>query len=188
MAVAPVSTPESELDRFAANARSGRLSSSDISTLEAISVQEPAYTRSRALLLMNSQAKGDDRASGRYLDQLMLVPENQYNPVYLADQARIYVNAGQYEQALKKAELAERYWARLPSELVFSKKAEIYEIQAKAWQGRFYKSPDQLVYLDNAIRAWEKYQQLVAAKGRSDLEARAKTEIAKLQSIQEKSQ
>ena len=124
----------------------------------------------------------------RYLDELMALPENQYNPVFLSDLARWYVNHGDYERALARAQTAERYWARLPSELVFAKKAEIYEVQAAAWQGRFYRTPEQLDYLDNAIRTWERYEAHVATKARTDLQTRARNEIARLQSLREKLQ
>ncbi|HNH48758.1 MAG TPA: hypothetical protein PKY30_17080, partial [Myxococcota bacterium] len=145
-------------------------------------------SRSRAFLLMNAQSKGDDMATRRYLDELMALPENQYNPVFLSDLARWYVNHGDYERALARAQTAERYWARLPSELVFAKKAEIYEVQAAAWQGRFYRAPEQLDYLDNAIRTWERYEAHVATKARTDLQTRARNEIARLQSLREKLQ
>lgn len=137
---------------------------------------------------MNAQAKKDDAGQKRYLDQLMVLPENQYSPIYLADYARWSVNHGEYSQALDKAERAERYWGRLPSELVFSKKAEIYEVQAAAWQGRFYKSGEDLELLENAIKGWERYKAHVGTKSRSDLEKRADTEIAKLTDIRERMQ
>lgn len=179
--------PSPNLDQYANSARAGKLAPDAVSVLEAIPTSDTNYTRSRALLLMNAQQKNDDRSSKKYLDQLMLLPENQYNPVFLTDQARYYVNHGDYSTALAKAQLAERYWARLPSELVFSRKAEIYEIEAASWQGRFYQDPTKLDYLDNAIRAWQRYQEHVANSTRSDLQKRASDAIANLQSIREKS-
>lgn len=170
------------------SARSGRLGVGDVTTLEEVTPDESAYSRSRAILLMNAQTKGDDNAARRYLDELMAQPENQYNPVFLSDLARWYVNHGDYDRALTRAQTAERYWARLPSELVFAKKAEIYEVQAAAWQGRFYRSPEQLEYLDNAIRTWERYEAHVATRARTDLQTRARNEIARLQSLREKLQ
>lgn len=180
-------SPAPNLDQYANAARAGRLGSDAVATLESVSTADTNYTRSRALLLMNAQQKNDDSASKRYLDQLMLLPENQYNPVFLTDQARWYVNHGDYSNALAKAQLAERYWARLPSELVFSRKAEIYEIEAASWQGRFYQDSSRTDYLDNAIRAWQRYQEHVGKSTRSDLQKRASDAIANLQSIREKS-
>jgi hypothetical protein len=182
--MAPASS--TNLDQYANAARAGRLGSGDVSVLEAVGLSDTNYTRSRALLLMNAQQKNDDAGSKRYLDQLMALPENQYNPVFLTDQARWYVNHGNYADALAKAQLAERYWARLPSDLVFSQKAEMYEIEAASWQGRFYQDSSHLDYLDNAIRAWQRYQEHVASSNRTDLQKKAGDALANLESIREK--
>jgi hypothetical protein len=181
-------TPVSDLDQYVEGAKKGKLASTDIAVLEQVDIQEPNYSRSRALLLMNAQRRSDDAATRKYLDEIMLLPENQYNPVYLTDYARWHVNHGEYDKALEKASLAERYWARIPPELVFTKKAEIYEIQAASYQGKFYKSDEDLELLGNAIRGWERYRQHVATKSRTDLQKRADAELAKLQDIREKLQ
>ena len=137
---------------------------------------------------MNAQRKNDDGAVKRYLDDLMAVPENRYSPVYLTDQARWLANHKEFTKAIEQAQLAERYWARLPPELVFTKKAEIYEIEAAAWQGQFYQSGTDVELLDRAIRNWERYRDHVATRSRSDLEKRADEQIAKLNGIREKIQ
>jgi hypothetical protein len=180
--------PVSRLEDYVDDAKRGRLDTDSVSTLEAVSVSDPQYTRSRALLLMNAQRKSDDASTRRYLDQIMALPENRYNPVYLVDQARYAVNHGDFSGAIEKAQLAERYWGRLPPELVFSKKAEIYEIEAAAWQGRFYKSGSDLELLDHAIRDWERYRDHVASRAREDLSKRAETQIAKLTDIRSRLQ
>jgi len=159
-----------------------------VATLADVPTTDNQYTRSRALLLVDAQKRADDTAVHRYLDELMVLPENQYNPVFLTDYARWHANHGEYERAIEKANTAERYWARLPSELVFSKKGEIYEIQAAATQGRFYKSKDDLELLDRAVAAWEKYREHVATRDRSDLVKRADSELAKLADIQRRLQ
>ena len=182
------SGPSTVLDGFVAAARAGKLDREDVSTLTAVDTTDPQYTRSRALLLVDAQKRADDAAVKKYLDQLMVLPENQYNPVFLADLARWHANHGEYERALEKADKAERYSARLPSELVFSKTAEIYEIQAAATQGRFYRSKDDLELLDRAVAAWEKYREHVATRERSDLVKRADDELAKLAYIKERLQ
>ncbi|MDP2311861.1 MAG: hypothetical protein Q8P41_03085 [Pseudomonadota bacterium] len=178
----------SDLDQYVDSAKKGKLASTDTTVLEMVDISEPSYTRARALLLMNAQRKGDDKATRKYLDQIMLLPENQYNPVYLTDYARWHVNHAEYDKALEKATLAERYWARIAPELVFSKKAEIFEIQAAAYQGRFYKSDEDLELLSSAIKGWEKYRQHVSTKSRTDLQKRADAELARLQDIREKLQ
>ncbi len=180
--------PSTVLDGFVASARAGKLDATDVRTLTAVGTTDPQYTRSRALLLVDAQKRADDTAAKKYLDQLMVLPENQYNPVFLTDLARWHANHGEYERALEKAEKAERYWARLPSELVFSKKAEIYEIQAAATQGRFYKAKDDLELLERASAAWQKYRTHVATRDRTDLVKRADGELAKLADIKERLQ
>lgn len=178
----------SDLEQYVDSARKGKLQSTDVAVLEMIDTNAPDYTRSRALLLMNAQRKGDDKATRRYLDQLMVLPENQYNPVYLTDYARWHVNHAEYDKALDKANMADKHWARIPPELVFSKRAEIYEIRAAAWQGKFYKSDEDMELLANAIKGWEQYRQHVSTKSRTDLQKRADAELARLQDIREKLQ
>jgi len=172
-----------DVDRYAAAATSGRLTSSDMMSLEMVGIDDRSYTRSRALLLMDAQKKGDASATKKYLDDLMRLPENRYSPVFLTDLARWHVNRKDYQKALDNAVLAERYWARLPSELVFTKKAEIYEIQAAAYQGLFYTSDDDMELLDQAIRHWEKYRNHAQTRSRNDLSKRADQELAKLEDI-----
>ncbi len=177
--------PESDtdLDTYSTPAANGSLTATDIMVLEMVQQSEQDFTRSRVLLAMNAKARGDDSALKRYLDQLVSKPENQYNPTVLVELARYYVNKGDYQRALDKAILAERHWARIPPELIFIKKAEIYEIQAAAYQGLFYRSEDNLGLLDKALRHWQKYRNHVKTKSRSDLLARADTEIEKLEKI-----
>lgn len=124
----------------------------------------------------------------RALDDLMVLPENRYNPLYLSELAQWYVNAGRYEQALEAANKAEQYWARLPSSQVFEKKAEIYEAQAAAWQGLFYRSEDDMELLEKAIRHWRKYREHVASRSRTDLARHADDQLAKLEDIQHRLQ
>ena len=190
-AVADLGVPEevmgpaegTNVERFSGPAAQGRLTSSDIMSLETVPVDDRSYTRSRALLVMNAQRNGDTTATKRYLDELMLLPENQYNPIYLSDLGTWYLNNQQYDLALQEATLAERYWARLPPELVFSRKAEIYETQASAWQGQFNQSDDDLEMLDQAIRYWQKYRDHVQTRSRSDLVGKADAQLAKLEDI-----
>jgi hypothetical protein len=135
---------------------------------------------------MHAQRRSDDAGTRRYLDDLFVLGENRYDPVLLTVEARWLVNARRYDEALAKAELAERSWARIPSEQVFSKKAEIYEVQAAATQGRFYEDPDNLELLSGAIRAWERYRAHVLTKSRNDLAAKADAQVAKLDSVRER--
>ncbi len=188
----PVQTdPEdsnSLLERYSAQASTGSLGSSDIMVIEMVQPEDAAFTRSRLMLVMNAKAKGDAAGVKRYLDELSMRPENQYNPVVLAEYARYYVNKKDYQRALDKAVLAERHWARLPPELVFTKKAEIFEVEAASYQGLFYRSEDNLDLLEKSIRQWQKYREHVMTESRTDLQARANREIEKLENIRERLQ
>jgi hypothetical protein len=86
-----------------------------------------------------------------------------------------------YDRALARASTAERHWGRLPSDLVFTRKAMIYEAQAAAWQGKFYASGgSDMSALGQAIDSWEKYQRHVATKSRADLSQIADQQLTKL--------
>jgi hypothetical protein len=172
-----------DLDRYSDLAANGRMSPSDVMNLETVQTSDPSFTRSRLLLVMNARKKADDAALKRYLNELSTLPENEYNPVVLVEAARYYVNKGDFQRALDKATKAERHWARIPPELIFVKKAEIYEILAASYQGLFYKSEDNSELLEKAIHQWEVYRDHVSQKSRSDLVTRANTEIRKLEDI-----
>ncbi|MCP4810424.1 MAG: protein kinase [Proteobacteria bacterium] len=174
------------LDSYVSDAKSGDLSSMDVGLLEMVEDTDPSYTRSRALLLMNAEQKGDTRQQKAYLSELMILPENRYNSVYLSKQATLAVNGGSYQTALDKAKQAERYWARIPSDLVFSTKADIYAAQAAAYQGLFYKDGEDMELLDDAIRGWEKYQRHVLTKGDSSRANTASAQIEKLEDIRQR--
>jgi hypothetical protein len=133
------------------------------------------------LLYQDAKARDDLDDREHYIGQVMSMSENQYNPQFLTEQAEIAIRREDYESALEKANLAERHWARLPSDLIFSRKAMIYEIQAGAYQGKFYDSGgEDLDSLYQAIRAWEKYQRHVETRSREDLTVRAEDQLAKL--------
>jgi hypothetical protein len=167
-------------DYYARRAEQGTLSPSDQILLEGVpSTDEDAFTRSRALLLMHAQRSDDSRATQLYLQQLFLIPSNQYNPVYLTAQAQVQVNQHRFEAALLSASKAERYWQNIPSALITEKLAEIYEVKARSNQGLFYQSED-LDDLDEALMAWSSYRDHVAKHSRRDLMAVADRELDKL--------
>jgi serine/threonine protein kinase len=170
-----------DLDRYSPVAARGALTPADVSVLESVQLHDPEFTRSRLLLVMNARKKGNDGALRQYLSEAASLPENAYNPIVLVEQARYAVNKGEYQKALEKAQLAERHWARIPSELIFTKKAEIYEIQASSYQGLFNESGDNLDLLERAIHEWRRYRDHVGQKPNSDLTRRADAEIRKLE-------
>jgi hypothetical protein len=181
----PVAYSSIDIDRMKPSARDGALTSTDVLALEGVATSDPAYTRSRALLLMNAHKTKDQKAVKRYLDELMRLPENRYDPIFLTELARYYVGAGKYQQAVDTAKTAEQHWARLPSDLVYSKKAEMYEIQARGYTGIFFES-ESVEALDQAIRCWEKYRAHVATRSDDALVATADKELLKLRTYRER--
>lgn len=174
------------LDRFASAAAGGKLTPSDVLVIERVQDDDLGFDRSRMLLVMNARARQDDTALKLYLDELSRRPENAYNPVILVEYARYHANKGDYERAIDKARLAERHWARMPSDLIFLKKAEIYEVLAASHQGLFYRSEDDIDLLDAALGAWRRYREHVGSGSRADLVTRADREIAKLETIRKR--
>ena len=183
----PVAVARLDMDGMKPSARDGALTTADVIALEGVTANDPAYTRSRALLLMNAQKGNDSKAVKRYLDDLMRLPENRYDPIFLTELARYYVESAKYQQAVDTAKTAEQHWARLPSELVFSKKAEMYEIQARGYTGIFFAS-ESVDALDQAIRCWEKYRAHVATRSSDDLLAMSDKELTKLRTYRERMQ
>jgi len=181
------STPEKidvdlgNLSAYSDKAYRGALNDSERAALEEMDPASPDYTRALVLLYQDAKARDDLADREKYIDAIMSVPENEYNPQFLTEQAEIAIQHKDWDTALEKANLAERHWARLPSDLIFTRKAMIYEIQASAYQGKFYASGgEDLDSLYAAIRSWEKYQRHVETKQREDLNARAEEQLAKL--------
>lgn len=179
------------MDDQANRARSGQLDAEDVQQLEGVNSTEPDYTRARVLLLIDAQRRDDVGASGRYLEDILRVPENRYNPVFLAEMARHQVNQRQFAVALGTATKAEQHWARLPSSLVFDKQAEIFEVQAAATQGLLYEAEaeaEQLSLLDDALGRWRRLAEHAQRGGRPDISERATAQIAKLEDIRRRLQ
>jgi hypothetical protein len=180
---APAAPTDLAVHREAAG--QGRLSAATRAELEAVPVYDPTFEQARTYLYEDAKARGDLAGRKRHLDALFELSENAYDPALLAERGALDIARGDYESALANASLAERYWARLPSDLVFSRKAMIHETQAAAWQAIFYRSAgDDADALNQAIRAWERYQQHVAAGARSDLVKRADAQLASLGDVQ----
>lgn len=169
------------MDELSEKARNGRLSAADRLQLEMTDRSDPAWTRAQTLLYEDAKGRADGKAQRKHLDAILGTAENKYNAVYLAEGAHLDIADKKFERALDRANTAERFWGRIPPDLVFSRKAMIYEAQAAAHQGRFYQSGGQdLASLGNAIEAWEKYQRHVATKSRTDLSRIADEQLAKL--------
>lgn len=182
---APSGAPPPTLDLSAlqAAAAQGLLSAEDTRQLEAIARSNPAYSAARSALLANAERKGDPRAARRYLEELLAVPENRYNAVFLTKDATWLIQQKRYAEALARAQDAERHWARIPPDLVFATKADLYEAQAAAWLGLFYQNPSDPTQLDQAIRAWERYRQHVSSRGDATLTRKADTQLARLRDM-----
>jgi hypothetical protein len=170
---------------YAERSFQGELTAADREVLGDVSTADPDYTRSLSLLYQDARARGDLAGRRTYLAAIMALPENEYRPEFLVEEAELAIRGRQYTVALEKATLAERHWQRLPSDLIFTRKAMIFEIAASAYTGLFYDSDgQQMDALDNAIRGWEKYRRHVDAKSRDDLSARADRQLDKLYGMQ----
>jgi len=175
------STEPDDLDALSQRAQTGRLSAADRLTLEMVERDDPTYTRAHAILYDDAKAREDGSAKRKYLDALLSHPENTYNPMFLVEGAHMDIDDKRFDRALSRATTAERYWARMPSSVIFTRKAMIYEAQAAAWQGKFYQSGgSDLGALGRAISAWEKYQRHVSTKSRADLSQIADKQLTKL--------
>jgi hypothetical protein len=163
----------------------GRLDGGVAAKLMAVPVDDPNYTRARTLLFLDAKARGNASERDEHLSALMSRPENRYNPALLVEEAQIAMGREDWDTALDRAQLAERHWARLPSDLIFSRKAMMFEIQALAHTGMFYDSDgDDIDALNSAIRDWEKYRRHVDTKGKADMQARADQHLDRLYEIQ----
>jgi serine/threonine protein kinase len=181
---APAVADAAALDRWSPDAFAGRLAPDARSQLASVPSGSDDYTRAQTLLFLDAKARSDNSGRDRAMDALMAVPENRYNPALLVELAEINVQKRQWPAALEAARKAEQQWARLPSELVWSRKTMMYELQALAHTGQFYDSEgDDLTALDAAIRDWERYQRHVATRSRQELEARAEKNLARLREI-----
>ena len=175
-----------DLDRAARSAGRGGLDSDTRRRLEDTRIDDPTFTRAYTILAADAQARGDTRAAEGYLERLMALGENRFNPVLLSELARLQVNGRRYASALRNANTAEQHWARIPSSVMFERKAEIYEVQAAATQGLLYESDDereQLDLLEDALKRWTRYREHADAGARVDLVARADTQLDKLRAI-----
>lgn len=187
-AVVAVRTPQQapgELATYATPALTGDLSDDDRMALKMIERTDPDFEQARAILYQDAKARGDMFDREQHLDAILSLPRNEYNPQYLVEQAELYLRQGDYETALDRARQAERNWARLPSDILFSRKAMIYETEALAYQGLFNDAgdPDNLY---RSMRAWERYKTHVASGDRSDLARRADDQLARLAEMQER--
>ncbi|MEZ4238144.1 MAG: protein kinase [Myxococcota bacterium] len=173
------------IDQWSDDAFAGHLSPAAKSTLSEVPAADPAYTRARTLLYLDAKVRGARAERDGHLMAMMALPENKYNPVLLVESAQVAIEKEDWLGALKDAQTAEQHWARLPSDLVFSRKAMIYEIQAVAQTGLFYSSNgDNKDRLYQAIRNWERYRAHAETKNRTDLISRADERLEHLHEIQ----
>jgi len=179
----------SDLDRWSKDAFEGQLSPAAVSRLSSLPTSDPSFTRAHTLLFIDAKSRGDTKTRDQNLAAMMALPENAYNPVLLVESAQIAIDRKQWDAALKAARIAEQHWARLPSDLVFARKAMIYEIEALAETGMYYDSDGaDKEHLDQAIRDWGRYREHVQTKSRQDLLAHADQQLAELHEIQKRVQ
>ncbi len=181
------SAPVGDLAQVSDAAFQGRLEPEDRVALEALPPSDPRFTRAGTLLFLDARARGDAASRDRILASLLAVPENAGNPELLLERARIAADHRQWQPALSDAELVERHWARLPPDLLASRKTAVYEIQAVANEGLFHASQGaDRPRLDAAIRGWERYRAHVGSLPEPALAARADHELARLREARER--
>ncbi len=181
----PPAEPPEDLGVFATAAYAGQLDAAQQAALATVPESDDRFTRSRVLLYQNSKARGDREGRREWMRALMSVDANTYRPELLVEHAALAMADHDYATALDRANRAERYWARLPRDLVFTRKAMIHEIQAKASYAMYTRSdPPAEALLDGSIDAWTRYRTHVG--GRSELESRADARIAYLEDVRER--
>lgn len=182
---APTSSLIDAMPQVATRAERGGLDPVERTTLEALPSGHPEYTRANALLYQDAKARGAVGSREKYLQRILTRPENKYRPEYLVEAAELDLRARRWQPALDAARTAERHWARMPSELIFAKKALIYEIQAAAHTGIFFDSEGKSTEaLSAAIQGWTRYREHVSAGARTDLVGRADERLADLRAIE----
>jgi serine/threonine protein kinase len=171
-----------DLSSLRDKAQRGALTDSERIILIQIPLGIPEYTVARSYLFDDAKARGDNKGKAKHISAILALPENQYSPVFLIEDGILAITNKDYSTALLRANLAERHWQRMPSDLIFSRKIMIYETQAKAWYGIHVKSEgDDVDALRASIRAWNTYKRHVGTKSRLDLVKRADGQIKKLE-------
>ncbi len=170
-----------DFEAVSARASQGKLSASDVAALEAVTMSDPNFTRSRALLAMNYKNR-DQEKYYRALTELMRLPENKYNPMYNLELAEYYLLTKKYAKSTQQAKLVDRYKQRFPRSVYFQSVARMYEVQAKAYEGQFNLTEDP-EFLDRAISIWKRYINHVSKKDQTDRVRMAQDYITKLEKI-----
>jgi hypothetical protein len=177
------------LSAMGIRAQRGQLAAADRAALEAVDPTDPMYSRGYTLLYQDAKSRGDLPSRKIYLDRLMALPENNYRPELLIEAAQMAFDRRDWDGTIRWSNKAEQHWARLPSDMVFNRKALIFELQAGAWTNKFFASEgadDEA--LGMAIRSWEKYRTHVASQPSQGLVARADQQLAKLHDAQARMQ
>ncbi len=182
--------PPTSLEAYTEAAYAGRLSADERATLEAITPDdEDEFSRANTLLYEDAKARDSLESRAQYLAALFSLPANRYRPELIIEDAELSIRKKDWQRALELAGRADQYWARMPSELIFTRRALIHEIRAQAFLGQFYASGgDELGALEDAIRGWQRYREHVARRQRADLLSRADRQLSRLYDMQERLQ
>jgi serine/threonine-protein kinase len=189
-AARPAPPSMSDLDQYTDDAYSGRLSTDARDRLNSVSLSDEAtYTRANTLLYQDARARSSQGDRAAHLEALFAVPSNRFKPELLIEDAELAIQQKNWRRALDQATRAEQHWARMPSDLMFTRMAMIHEVRAQASLGRFYDSDGaQVDELAAAIRGWQRYRAHVARRERGDLLARADRQLSRLQDMQDRMQ
>lgn len=145
-----------DVDKISAKAESGKLTATEIASLEGIPKNNDDFTRARVLVATHYRKVGNTDAYTKALQEILSNPENVYNPQYNLELAEVYLTSKKYKESADQISKVERYVQRFPQNMYYQRVARMHEVRAKALEGQFNASEDPK-YLDGAVSAWRKY-------------------------------
>ena len=139
-----------------ARARRGRLEGSEMTALADIPTGTAEYRPSRALMLAQYEATGDQAAHCEMARQVVTSRENRADPQFNLELGKCLLREGSYQDALTVARVAEQNAQDIPSRIRTDRQLKIWEVQAKAYKG-LYQVTENLDFIDDSIVVWKRY-------------------------------
>ena len=172
------------LDDYSDLARRGRLGTDEIAKLQGIGPAAASYEPSRAVLLAQYEATGDQSGHCSVAGEVLAQPGNYADPQWNLEMSKCHLRKGRFEDALASSRVAELHAQDIPARSRTDRQLKIWEIQAKAYKG-LYQGTENLDYLSDAIAVWKRYQHLANNTYRPREATRAEEAIAALQDLSE---
>ncbi|GEM_PF-1108818 len=146
----------SNLAEMSARARRGRLDDTEMAALGDVPTGTAEYRPSRALMLAQYEATGDQQAHCDMARQVVGARENRADPQFNLELGKCLLRQGSYQDALEVARVAEQNAQDIPSRIRTDRQLKIWEVQAKAYKG-LYQATENLDYIDDSIVVWKRY-------------------------------